>query len=244
MGSCDVFFYTMADRLGIDKMAAMARKMGLGKVTGLGLLGEKPGIVPDEKWKRSKYGQSWQGGDTINVGIGQGYIIATPIQLAVMAARVCNGGFEVSPRLVAGEKTPEPKSLGIAEDYLAAVCEGMNAVVNTPGGTAYGARITDPRFLMAGKTGTSQVKKLIRHGMDQNTLPWEARHHAWFVGFAPVAAPKYAAAVIVEHGGGGASAAAPVVRDMLLKIQAMDAGEPGPDLPQVKKIEGDNDGVD
>jgi len=231
--SCDVFFYTMAERLGIDRMAMMARKMGLGKLTGLGLPGEKPGIVPDDSWKRSHYNQSWQGGDTINVGIGQGYVLTTPLQLAVMTARIANGGFAVTPRLIASEEPYAPTSLGISEEALAAVQSGMNAVTNTPGGTAYGKRIADERFAMAGKTGTSQVKKLIRHGMDQSKLPWEDRHHAWFVAYAPVAAPKYAAAVIVEHGGGGAATAAPIVRDVLLKIQAMEAGEPGPALPQI-----------
>jgi penicillin-binding protein 2 len=243
-GSCDVFFYTMANRMGIDKIAVMARKLGLGKVTGLGLPGEKQGIVPDDAWKRKRYAEKWQGGDTISVGIGQGYLITTPIQMAVMTARIANGGYEVNPRLVTPEKEVEPKHLGIADDYLGAICEGMNAVVNTPGGTAYGSRIQDERFPMAGKTGTAQVRKVIQHGMDQNTLPWEERDHAWFVGFAPVAAPKYVAAVIVEHGGHGASVAAPVVRDLLLKIQAMDAGEPGPPMPEIKKPEGDDNEVD
>lgn len=241
MGSCDVFFYTMAERLGIDKMAMMARKLGLGKPTGIGLSGEKGGIVPDDDWKEQRYGQSWQGGDTINVGIGQGYIITTPLQLAVMTARIANGGYEVRPRLIVPEKKIDIKPLGISDDYLAAVCDGMNAVCNTQGGTAYGHRIKDERFLMAGKTGTSQVRKLIRHGMDQSKLPWEDRHHAWFVGFAPVHAPKYAAAVIVEHGGGGASAAAPVVSDLLLKIQSLDVGEIGPQLPEMPRHDGDDE---
>lgn len=243
MKSCDVFFYTMANRLGIDNIAEMARKLGLGKPTGVGLANEKSGIVPDDAWKRKRHQEEWQGGDTINVGIGQGYVIATPIQLATMVARIANGGYEVSPRLTVPDKEPELKSLGIADDYLEAVCGGMNAVVNIPGGTAYGSRIKDERFTMAGKTGTSQVVKLIRHGMDQNKLPWEERHHAWFVAFAPTHAPKYAAAVIVEHGGGGASAAAPVVRDLLFKIQSLDAGEIGPELPKVNE-EGDDNEVD
>ncbi|HEU5047072.1 MAG TPA: penicillin-binding protein 2 [Rickettsiales bacterium] len=242
--SCDVYFYTMAQRLGIDKIAAMARRLGLGKTTGIGLSGEKPGIVPDNNWKEARYGQAWQGGDTINVGIGQGYVIATPLQLATMTARIANGGFAVSPRLIVPETEPEIKPLGIAEDYIAAVCDGMNAVVNEQGGTAYAHRIKDERFLMAGKTGTSQVRKLIRHGMDQNKLPWEDRHHAWFIGFAPVHAPKYAAAVIVEHGGGGASAAAPVVSDLLLKIQSLDAGEQGPPMPEPPKDDNDDDTTD
>lgn len=239
--SCDVYFYTMAERMGIDHMAAMARKMGMGKATGVGLSAEKNGIVPDDDWKRAHYGQPWQGGDTINVGIGQGYVIATPIQLAVMTARIANGGYAVSPRLYVSEPLPEPKSLGIDPEHIRAVQEGMNSVCNLPHGTAYGKRIMDPRFLMAGKTGTSQVRKLIAHGIDQNKLPWEQRHHAWFVAFAPVAAPKYSIAVIVEHGGGGAATAAPMARDILLKLQAMEAGEPGPPLPELPKSDDDNE---
>ena len=232
MSSCDVFFYTMADRIGIDAIAAMAKKLGLGSVSSLGLSGEKSGIVPDDDWKQSHYGQSWQGGDTVNVGIGQGYVLATPLQLAIMTARIANGGFEVKPRLVANGDA-KPKPLGISDDYLALVCDGMNAVVNNPRGTAYGKRITDERFLMAGKTGTSQVRKLIRHGMDQSKLPWEDRHHALFVAYAPIHAPKYAIAVIVEHGGGGASSAAPIASDIMLKLQAMEAGEAGAELPKI-----------
>jgi penicillin-binding protein 2 len=233
--SCDVFFYTMAERLGIDNIAAMARRLGLGKSTGLGILGEKSGIVPDDSWKRGRYREAWMGGDTISVGIGQGYIISTPLQMAQMTARIANGGFMVTPRLVADDKEPDFRPLGLAQDHINAVREGMNAVCNEPGGTAYGHRITDERFLMAGKTGTSQFRKLVAHGINQERIPWEQRYHAWFVGFAPVAAPRYAAAVIVEHGGGGASAAAPVVRDILLKIQSIDAGEEGPPLPEPPK---------
>ncbi len=241
--SCDVYFYTMAERLGIDNIADMARKLGLGKSTGLGLTGEKNGIVPDDNWKRGRGAGAWMGGDTISVGIGQGYIISTPIQLAVMTARIANGGFMVKPRLVADDKVPDFASLGISQDHINAVHEGMNAVCNVQGGTAYAHRIKDERFLMAGKTGTSQFKKLVAHGIVQEHIPWEQRYHAWFVGFAPVAAPKYAAAVIVEHGGGGAAAAAPIVSDILLKIQSIDAGEEGPPLPEVPKPQ-DDDQID
>src|SRR5262249_20796597 len=104
--SCDVFFYTMASRMGIDNIAAMARKLGLGKVPGLGLPAEKPGIVPDDAWKRKRYGEKWQPGDSISVGIGQGYLIATPLQLAVMVSRIARG-LTVSPRLVASKQEPE-----------------------------------------------------------------------------------------------------------------------------------------
>jgi penicillin-binding protein 2 len=241
--SCDVYFYTMAERLGIDNIATMARKLGMGKATGVGLSGEMNGIVPDDAWKRKAYDQSWMGGDTISVGIGQGYIITTPLQLAVMTARIANGGFAVKPRLVDDGTVPHFAPLGVAQDHIAVVHEGMNAVCNIPGGTAYSHRIQDPRFPMAGKTGTSQFRKLVAHGIVQEHIPWEQRYHAWFVGFAPVQTPKYAASVIVEHGGGGASAAAPIVSDILLKIQALDAGEVGPVLPEMAKPD-DNEEVD
>ncbi|NBX03263.1 MAG: penicillin-binding protein 2 [Alphaproteobacteria bacterium] len=222
-GSCDVFFYTVAQKIGIDKYADMARRFGLGQTYGLGMEGEKPGIIPDPDWKLAKYKQRWAAGDTINCAIGQGYVLSTPLQLAVMTARMASG-MEVVPRLwVSSEDAvvPEFKPLDVDRDILEQTQEAMNAVVNG-GGTAAGSRIADPRFAMAGKTGTSQVRKIVQRGVNQATIPWEARHHALFVAFAPVAAPKYAIAVVVEHGGGGASAAAPIARDVLQKIQELD----------------------
>lgn len=220
--SCDTFFYTVAQRLGIEPFADMARRFGLGHTHDLGLVGEKPGIVPDPAWKRARYGQRWEGGDTINCAIGQGYMLATPLQLAIMAARMATGR-RVEPRLVVppGQEKPEFKPLAVKERLLELNREAM-AAVTEPGGTAYGSRIADPDFAMAGKTGTSQVRKLIKLGLDQNTLPWEARHHALFVAFAPADRPKYAMAVVVEHGGGGASAAAPVARDIMLKVKELE----------------------
>ncbi len=221
--SCDTFFYTVAERLGIDAYAQMARRFGLGHVHGLGLEGEKPGIIPDPEWKMKHTKQRWSGGDTINCAIGQGFVLATPLQLAVMAARIA-GGTAVKPRLLVakGEENPVFEPVGVKSELLQLTREAMIAVVNEPGGTAYGKRIMEPRFAFAGKTGTSQVRHLIREGMNQNLLPWEFRHHALFVGFAPADAPKYACCVAIEHGGGGAATAAPVARDVLLKIQQLD----------------------
>jgi len=220
--SCDVFFYTVAERMGIDAYAKMARKFGLGETHNLGITGEKPGIIPDPEWKMKQYKERWAGGDTINCAIGQGYVLATPLQLAVMTARIA-GGTAVEPRLFvpAGEEKPEFETVHVKGELMDTVREAMSAVCNEDHGTAYAHRISEPRFAMAGKTGTSQVRHLIREGMNQNTLPWEDRHHALFVGFAPVDNPKYACAVVVEHGGGGASAAAPVARDVLLKAQQL-----------------------
>ena len=227
-GSCDAFFYTVAQRTGIDAIAEMARRFGLGEEPGLGLAGERGGVVPDSAWKQKRYKQPWQGGDTINAGIGQGYVLATPAQLCVMTARIANGGLMVKPRLIAPKDPTDEiaaKPMGLAPEILEAVQRGMNAVVNENIGTAYAQRITEPRFAMAGKTGTSQVKRITVRGRDQNSLPWEDRHHALFVGYAPVENPKYACCVLIEHGGGGASTAAPIAKDILLRTQQL-AEEP------------------
>jgi penicillin-binding protein 2 len=232
--SCDTFFYTTAEKLGIQKFADMARKFGLGQLHELGLVGEKPGIIPDPDWKMKRYKQKWTGGDTINCAIGQGYVLATPLQLAVMTARMATGRM-VKPRFFVpeGEGHPEFRPMDVKESLLQLNRDAMATVVNSPSGTAYGKRISEPRYAFAGKTGTSQVRKITQRGMNQNLLPWEYRHHALFVGFAPVDKPKYAVAVLIEHGGGGASAAAPVARDVLLKIQQLD--DPNPVMVQTQK---------
>lgn len=220
--SCDVFFYTVANRMGIQAYADMAKRFGLGELTNIGLIGEKPGIIPDPEWKMNRYQQKWAGGDTINCAIGQGYVLATPLQLCTMISRMVNGGYAVLPRL---EKRKEgdamPEHMGMDEELLALNIAAMNDVVNAPNGTAYGKRITDPRFAFGGKTGTSQVRKITVRGQDQSKIPWEMRHHALFVGFAPVDKPKYAVCVLVEHGGGGSAAAAPIAKDVLQKVQEL-----------------------
>ncbi len=221
--SCDTFFYTVAERIGINSYAQMARQFGLGQIHDIGMAGEKGGIMPDPDWKMRRYKQRWTGGDTINCAIGQGYVLSTPLQLAVMTARMASGTM-VKPRLYVppGEEHPQFEALDVKPELLERNREAMSSVCNEAGGTAYSKRIMEPRFAMAGKTGTSQVRKIFQRGVKQETIPWEYRHHALFVAFAPVDKPKYAVAVIVEHGGGGASAAAPVARDVLLKIQQLD----------------------
>lgn len=223
--SCDTFFYTTAQKIGTDKIVEMAHRFGLGEIEDIGLTGEKAGNIPTPEWKMKRFKQRWSGGDTINYGIGQGYVLATPLQLVTMVARMASGN-KVMPRLYVpeGEEKPEFTSLGMSSELMRVNIEAMAAVANSQHGTAYGKRITDPRFAMGGKTGTSQVRKILQRGQNQDLLPWEFRHHALFVGFAPIDNPKYACCVAIEHGGGGGSAAAPVARDVLLRIQQMDAG--------------------
>jgi penicillin-binding protein 2 len=232
--SCDVFFYDTARRVGIDNIAKMARLFGLGQPTGVDLPGERPGLIPDQNWKQATFGEPWYPGETPSAGIGQGFITTTPLQLALMTARLCNGGRAVVPHIaradivkpgaLAGEPAP---SLGVPEAHLEIIREGMNRVTNQQGGTAYRIRIEEPGMEMAGKTGTAQVRRITMRerlaGVRKNEdLPWEQRDHALFVGFAPVAAPQYAVAVVVEHGGGGSKVAGPIARDILTETQRRD----------------------
>ena len=215
--SCDVYFYTFGRAVGIDAIAATARKFGLGQRFDLPLPGQSPGIVPDTAWKEARYHKPWGIGETLNSAIGQGYILANPLQLAVMAARL-GSGTAVEPRLYAnGPRVPAPP-LDIAPEHLATIREGMTAVVN--GGTASRSRLMIDGVAMAGKTGSAQVRSISkadrRAGRTKSELqPWKYRDHALFVAFAPAEAPRYAISVIVEHGNHGNTTAAPIARDVL-----------------------------
>lgn len=221
--SCDVFFYQLAHRIGPDAIAEMARKFGMGEVTGIEIPGEKPGITPTEAWKRQRYNQPWLGGETLNVGIGQGYVLATPLQMALVAARIANGGYEVKPTIlkVAPDAQPEWPKLGVPKSHIEIVQGGMRGVM-APGGTATKSQIPDEQFHMAGKTGTAQVVKINHNRPKGAWVPWNERHHAWFIAFAPDENPHYACAVLVEHGEAGSKVAAPIVRDVLWEVQKLD----------------------
>jgi penicillin-binding protein 2 len=233
--SCDVFFYNTAHRLGIDRLAAMARRFGYGAPLGLDIPGERPGLIPTRAWKLATTGAAWQEGETLIAGIGQGSVLATPLQIATMVARLTTGRAVV-PRLVretgvmraGGDPVVSDfATLGINPAALRIVLDGMNAVVNEPGGTAYAERITEPGFAMGGKSGTSQVRRISpyerEHGLRRSDeIPWQERDHALFVGFAPVGAPRYVCATVVEHGGGGSAVAGPICRDVLRKVQQRD----------------------
>ena len=222
--SCDTYFYVMGRKVGIDAIAAMARRLGLGQEYPLPLPGQAKGIVPDKAWKQRRYGPDpkkgdWREGETLNASIGQGYIITNPLQLAVMTARLAIGR-EVMPRLIADGPAPQFPSLGVPEAHLALVRQGMVDVVNAGYGTARAARSPIGDVLFAGKTGTAQVRRISaaerKRGVIRNeALPWKQRDHALFVAFAPADAPRYACSVIIEHGIAGGRYAAPIARDVL-----------------------------
>lgn len=227
--SCDIFYYEIAQAVGIEKISAMGRELGLGMRHELPMSAISAGMLPSKAWKLERYNQEWFVGDTINASIGQGFVLATPLQLAVMTARVASGRAVV-PRLIRAAggipiDPPPAPPLDIDPDHLAAVREGLLAVVNDERGTALSSRVADPAMLMAGKTGTSQVRNISAaeraDGVVANEdLPWNRRDHALFVGYAPADKPRYAVAVVVEHGGGGSVAAAPIARDAILSALA------------------------
>lgn len=228
-GSCDTYFYEIGHRIGIDKIQAMAQRFGLGKKLNIDLPHERGGFVPSRTWKRATRHQEWQQGETLISAIGQGFMLTSPLQLAVAAARIANNGLAVKPRIARkiGEnvvKNEQWPSLGFNPDHLKIVREGMFSVVNETIGTAYGARILDKGMEMAGKTGSAQVRRISesehREGVIKNeALPWKERDHALFIGYAPFDEPKYACCVVVEHGGSGAHNAAPIARDILRECQ-------------------------
>ena len=208
--SCDIYFYHFAQRIGMDQIASMARRLGLGTEYPLPVIGQHYGTVPDPAWKLRKYGKPWAVFDTVNATIGQGYMLVNPLQQAVMASRIASGR-KLMPRLMFDPKAAQAASLGIPQDHLDFIHAAMRDVVNGPG-TAGRARLPIPDVLLAGKTGTAQVVSLsVGSG---KTGPWKYRDHGHFICFAPFDKPRYACAVVIEHGAGSA-AAYPVARDVM-----------------------------
>jgi penicillin-binding protein 2 len=236
--SCDVYYYEVARAVGIEKIGEMARKLGLGLIPDVPMAALRSGLIPTKEWKRQTKEIEWLVGDTLNSGIGQGFVLSTPFQLAVMTARLASG-TGLKPRLIrARDGVPVPvepaEDLGIAPENFQLIRRGMFDVVNSRRGTARSSRIKDDNFLMAGKTGTSQVRNITAaeraRGVFRNEdLPWNRRDHALFVGYAPAEAPRYAVAVVVEHGGGGSKAAAPIAKDILVKCRELEG--PGATAP-------------
>ncbi len=206
--SCDVYFYELGRRLGIDKLAVYARMFGLGKESGLRMAKERPGLIPDTKWKKEKRKQQWYLGETFNAAIGQGYVAATPFQMAQMMSIVASGGYIYKPSMVALENKPSPlEKLNIRQEIFDTVKRGLLGVVYENGGTGWAAKSSLTNI--CGKTGTAQVVAMRR---DPKRLPEMYRDHAWFVAFAPYEVPEIALSVMVEHGGHGGDAAAPIAK--------------------------------
>lgn len=253
--SCDCYFYRAAEKTGIEAIADVAHRFGLGHRYALGLTGGKSGSVPNDAWKRKVIGEQWYAGDTISAGIGQGYVTATPFQLAYMCARVAGGGSTPNPHLiVSGINVPDYEIAGMGQfkpGVLEAVRAGMFAVTSEPGGTAIRFGALDEKnelpapytgARMAGKSGTAQVIDLSGRrdargkAISNDKLPWRLRDHALFVAFAPADKPRYAVAVVVEHGVSGSSTAAPIARDLLAHALKFDPGATKPFVPHVSTV--------
>ena len=248
--SCDVYFYEVARKLGIDRLSKTAKKFGLGQKVLTDYKEEKAGTVPNTKWKLNQIGKNWYIGETLHSGIGQGYFLSTPLQLCLMTAQLANGGFKIKPRILVNKndkisnlqkylnhRNLTPGNIMSTEDQIHNfslkplfrnqeninfVKDAMFAASNEPGGTSYASRHNDKKYMFAGKTGSSQIKRFTKEQREaevkQRDIDYLERDHAWFVAFAPVENPKYAISVLVEHGGSGSSAAAPVAKKVIKKV--------------------------
>ena len=227
--SCDCFFYKLAKKIGINKIAETAKTFGIGKKTGIDIRGENTGLVPTKSWKRKNIGKSWHVGETMITGVGQGYITSTPLQLALVTALIANNGKKIFPKINSDDFNLEKNVINDDmdeyhsdyEEYFPIIREGMYDAVNKHIGTAYKSRLSKPIF--AGKTGTVQVRVITEEEREteiipNRELPFEQRDHALFVGFAPYKNPKVAISVIIEHGGSGSSQAAPIAAKIFKKI--------------------------
>ena len=224
MHSCDVYFYTMGQRMGIERIARYSRLLGLGSITGVDIEGEKKGLVPDPEWSEKVRKMPWYPGETISVSIGQGPVLMTPLQMAEMTAIVANGGLKVVPHLIKGAEMPEPERVALDAKALRIVREGLWDVVNAPGGTAYNsARV--PGAEIAGKTGTVQVIAQAAR-TDAKSLPFKYRDHAWFTSFAPEQDPRLVVSVFAEHGGAGSRVAGPIAQALHAKFFKIDLQHP------------------
>jgi penicillin-binding protein 2 len=225
--SCDVYFYQVGQRLGVDRLARYARMFGLGEKSGVEMEHEKPGLIPTAAWKKSKRGQAWQEGETLSIAIGQGYDLATPLQIAEMTAVIANGGTLYKPSVIEKVVDPDgrvthsftPEVLNRITGQgrnLKLVREGMVDAVNSRRGTGREAQIDAHGILVGGKTGTAQVVRLaVYKHLKEKDIPYEYRDHAWFTCFAPAVNPEIVVTVLVEHGLHGGSASAPIAAKIL-----------------------------
>ncbi len=226
--SCDTYFYEIARRLGVDRLSETAKKFGLGKKTFGDLFEiEKNGLIPNTQWKKNSLGKGWLLGETMIIGIGQGYIQTTPIQLCLMTAQIGNGGHKIYPRIIVDDEyieQPNDKFMPLYKDSknIKIVQDAMFGSTNEVMGTSYRSRIKDPKYQFAGKTGTSQVKKITEKDreLDLKTfeIPYEERDHALYIAFGPYKNPRYALSILVEHGGNGSTTAAPMAKKLFKLI--------------------------
>jgi len=234
--SCDIYFYELSQKIGMDAIAKMGRKLGFGSAFDIGISGVKSGIMPDPAWKQARLGNEWRMGDTLNASIGQGFVLTTPLQLAVMTARLANGRKALTPNLLIGQDLEEPAPLDIDPAHIAFIQDAMWSVCEEPGGTAYRPNGLGIKGLdMAGKTGTGQVRGISaterRSRLRKNEeLPWKLRDHSIFTGYAPYDAPRFAVGCVVEHGGSGAKRAASIVRAILQRALERDGVRPQTEL--------------
>jgi len=229
--SCDIYFYEVARRLGVDRLSVTAKQFGLGqKVLGT-FLEERSGVVPNTKWKLKNIGKGWYLGETLITGIGQGYFQSTPIQLCLMTAQLANGGYKIKPKIIYNEQdfqtTTEDggekfKQLYRNQENVKFVLDAQFGATNEPMGTSYRSRHVKPEYIYAGKTGTSQTRTITAEERElklkQKDLPYKKRDHALFTAFAPYRNPRYAFSVVIEHGGTGSSAAAPIAKKVIRKV--------------------------
>ena len=222
--SCDMYFYEIARRLGVDKLSETAKKFGLGKKVFNNLFeNEKNGLVPNTSWKKNALGRNWLLGETIITGIGQGYIQTTPIQLCIMTAQIANGGYKIYPKLILDDKHDKDPIDKFAPLYknpknIEIIQNAMFSSTNEVMGTSYRSRIDDPKYQFAGKTGTAQVKRITEKDreLDLKTfeIPYNERDHALYIAFGPFKSPRYAISIVIEHGGSGGTVAAPLAKEI------------------------------
>jgi len=229
--SCDIYFYEVARRLGVDRLAETANKFGLGNKVFDILNEERTGLVPSTKWKIKNIGKGWVLGETLLAGIGQGYFQVTPIQLCLMSAQLANGGHKIEPKIIYNEQALQPnkdvsserfKQLYRNQENIKFVLDAQFGATNEPMGTSYGSRHVKPEYIFAGKTGTSQIRRITEEERElklkQKDLPYERRDHALFTAFAPYKNPQYALSILIEHGGTGGSVAAPIAKKIIKRV--------------------------
>ena len=229
--SCDIYFYEVARKLGVDRLAITAKKFGLGNKVFDILNEEKIGLVPTTKWKLKNIGKGWVIGETLLAGIGQGYFQTTPIQLCLMTAQLANGGYKIKPKIIFNEQAVQPATENQEEKFrqlyrnqenVKFVLDAQFGATNEPMGTSYKSRHVKSEYIFAGKTGTSQIRSITEEERElkikQKDLPYKRRDHALFTAFAPYKNPKYAFSIVIEHGGTGGSAAAPIAKKLIKKV--------------------------